>query len=238
MDPQKFVPLFSVTAEMSDRLQSIGAAMTAFTESSERLHEIGEQMLRWGQKIRVETAVLPEIAAAAFNRPWSDPLPWGDTLIRILPLYGLAAERSQQLAPRLGRRGAAAFQTHTSLTELLSLIGAASQQMGGVGPGTMMFAPLVREPMTKWAGGKSSVDFNYRLAERLAGIRTEDAGISYAEKLNVPKQIGAIDPPAMAFSLDHASLVADKVERSAGRVGIIPGTGYPKATGKAIDAAS
>ena len=235
MDPLKFVTFFSLTDEMSDRLRSVCAATTVFSdrilESGERLHEMGDRMLRWGEQIGGSNAVLSEGAATASLNNLAIDQTGGHSLVGSMQLFRLAGEPALQPVKEVGWRGGELMRTRTSLAEL-SIVCAANQHIGRAGSSAMMLASAISEMVTKWPEGKSSIYFNHRLVHNPVGIRTE-----VLEMLNPRKQVGASDSAAMALSLEHLSLVVDKLKQSAGGAGTLS-TAYTKAAGNVSDAAA
>src|SRR5579872_1862267 len=75
-DAFKFVAVFNSVDQMSDKLRTIGGAVTKFVEhiddASESLGRMGERMVEWGEKIGGETAVLSEGADKLYE--WSEAL--------------------------------------------------------------------------------------------------------------------------------------------------------------------
>lgn len=234
MSPPKFAALFSMTAELSDRLQSFGASMMAFAESSVRMQALG-QTSRWGEKIGFATPRVSEVTEPAFNNPWSKEQIIGDTSVHLIQLPRPIADHPLQLVQAIGWQGGAAFQSHSSPAQLLSLAGAAGQPITHVGTAALKYAPAISEAMTKLAAITSSVDFDQRPAEHLAAIRTRAPGVSFAEKFSFPNQTDAIDAPISNLLLEHGPLIGSKSKQGVRFAGA--GTAWSKTVDDAVPAA-
>jgi hypothetical protein len=85
MPELKFAVLFSGVDLFSEKLGAIGGAMEKFTAivttGSEHVHELGERMVEWGEKVRIVSAVLSEGATKLHE--WS-----GRSRVRLTPPRG------------------------------------------------------------------------------------------------------------------------------------------------------
>ena len=170
----------------------------------------------------VEGEAATNLFTAAFSNLHTEASKTGDELIKTIQVYGLAPERAQQLAMMVGRLGGDAAQTNTSLSELLALGGAASQQLGGGGRGALMFASMIREMIQASAEGKSSIEWSRGMADGLSQLRVQLAGMPTTEKMESLKKMGVADPGAMITFLDHLDQVVAKskqIESSGGELG-------------------
>jgi hypothetical protein len=183
----------------------------------------------------VDGSAAANLLAASWTNLRSLAQQTGDALMRTIQLFGLAPDSAQQLALAIGRLGGTGAQTNTTLPELLSLLGQATQQFGGGGRGAMMFDSMIRDVVQKSAEGKGAIDWSHGLAQGLAHIRAEIVRLAPADRLPALGKMGATDRAAMATFLNHLDTVAGKQKQIADNAGTLS-KAYGTATRNAADA--
>jgi hypothetical protein len=183
-------------------------------------------------KFGVDGEASVNLFGAAYRNLGVDAKTTGDQLFKTMTAWSLSTDHAQQLAQAVGRLGGEAAHTNTPLSELLSLTGAASQQMGG--PGAMMFASTIRSLVTASAHGKASIDFTHELTAGLEQLNTQIAGIAGPEKIVALKEMGISDPAMMITFLGNLDQVVVKQKQIANSAGDLS-KAYTTATTDAAD---
>jgi hypothetical protein len=171
--------LFAATAELADLLQTIGRAISAISESGGSSRAITWRSFHGGEQAPPATAnVSPadsranDISPAGAHRWLGEPKAGSQ-------LWRPAAELHEQIAQV--HRGSA-FERNSPLARLLERIEGTSQKTSA----TIIWTPVVPEPVTTWTGSRSGFDFTQRLARSLSRTQAEAAAKSVAK---MPRQL-------------------------------------------------
>ncbi|MGB8414432.1 MAG: hypothetical protein WCE23_16575 [Candidatus Binatus sp.] len=200
------------------------------TNKAMKAEDTAAMLTRFG----FEGEAATNLFGAAYANLGVDAATTGDQLIRTVQSFGVLPERAQQFAMAIGRLGGTASQTNTPLAELLSLTGAASQQLGGSGRGAMQFASMIREMVKASDEGKSSIIWSRGLADGLQQLRGSIAGLPTSEKMGALGKIGVSDSGMMLKYLDNLDQTMAK-ERGVASGAATVGSAFETATANASD---
>jgi hypothetical protein len=200
------------------------------TNKAMKAEDTAAMLTRFG----FEGEAATNLFGAAYANLGVDAATTGDQLIRTVQSFGVLPERAQQFAMAIGRLGGTAAQTNTPLAELLSLTGAASQQLGGSGRGATMFASTIREMVKASDEGKSSIVWSRGLADGLNQVRRSIAGLPTSEKMEALGKIGVSDSGMMLKYLDNLDQTMAK-ERGVASGAATVGSAFATATANASD---
>ena len=180
------------------------------TNKAMKAEDTAAMLTRFG----FEGEAATNLFGAAYANLGVDAATTGDQLIRTVQSFGTAA------------------QTNTPLAELLSLTGAASQQLGGSGRGATMFASTIREMVKASDEGKSSIVWSRGLADGLNQVRRSIAGLPTSEKMEALGKIGVSDSGMMLKYLDNLDQTMAK-ERGVASGAATVGSAFATATANA-----